>query len=485
MKHVLKVFPKQSEWDFRETGVRIVNGTEVLHVKARFACAHQDLDAHRGVFSLNGCNGCKPCGKCHNCMGRVPYFEDESGFVHVLSPNIEKCKKWTRAGARAAYTEIGETGQRGGPAQELLDLEKGCGIKYKPNDLMLDEYLADYIDFPSCLYVDWMHTWCSSGGVAQFHVNQYVLVLLETFKMTLGELDIFALKIKLPSCCPQLSKNFFTDRIVDRTWSHMKGFAADVLAAVHVLGMLTQILILPSGLLPEHAACFQHMQVIFTIYKQADIKHLAKARTACKVHRELFYKLYPSCSKPKLHYTHHINDNWEEFEVLMSCFGAEADHKHPKRIFNFAYNNSCSTATQYGLRELFAGVNDPNTFTRTYLGGYVHAGEMKAPLGAWGIGTICGSSSELVSPRGHVRKHDLLYWKEDGRVCVGIVQCFVEIELADTSHHFAGVVLQHRHDGEGVWVLAELAIVSTELLTCSAIPYFIEDGRVTPLYIHW
>ena len=80
---------------------------------------------------------------------------------------------------------------------------------------------------------------------------------------------------------------------------------------------------------------------------------------------------------------------------------------------------------------------------------------------------------------------DLLYWKVDGRVCVGIVQCFVELELADTSHHFAGIVLQHRHVGQGVWVPVDLTVVSAELLTCSAIPYFVENGRVTPLYINW
>ena len=101
-----------------------------------------------------------------------------------------------------------------------------------------------------------------------------------------------------------------------------------------------------------------------------------------------------------------------EFEVLMSCYGAEADHKHPKRIFHFAYNSSCSTATQYGLRELFVGVMSPDSFRQTHLGGHVHAGDIKATLGAWGIVTICGSSSELVCPRGHVRKSDLLNWKE-------------------------------------------------------------------------
>ena len=45
--------------NFRGTGVRIANCTQALHVKAMLACAHQDQDAHIGVFNLNGCKGCK------------------------------------------------------------------------------------------------------------------------------------------------------------------------------------------------------------------------------------------------------------------------------------------------------------------------------------------------------------------------------------------------------------------------------------------
>jgi hypothetical protein len=400
-----------------------------------------------------------------------------------LSPCLGKCKQWTRPEVTAALKLIAETAQNG-TKPALNELEQGTGFRYEEDGLMFDEFLADYINSPTCVYVDWMHCWCSSGGVGQHHVNQYVLAIQATFKMSLQELDVFAQQVILPSHCSKLTKTFFTDRIVDKSCAHLKGFAADVLSAVHVLGILTQVLVRPSGLLAENVVCFQKLQLIFAIYKRAAVEDIPKARAAVLDHHELYCTLYPDCKKPKVHQGGHVNDSWEEFQVLISCFGAEADHKHPKRIFNFAYNDSCSTALHYGLRELFAGIADPHTFEPTFLGGKVHASDVVAQLGAWGTVTICATSLELVCPRGRIRKNDLLHWKEDGIICIGIARGFIDVKHADSSHSFAAIMLQHRHVGEGAWVPLELAAIGSSVLESSAVPYIVEDGRVIPLYIH-
>ena len=74
-----------------ETGFVLRHGSEELEVLMRFAATPQDYLAHCEVFGLKGASSLSPCPLCDNVIGHREYFEDNSGYVHVLSPMLDRC----------------------------------------------------------------------------------------------------------------------------------------------------------------------------------------------------------------------------------------------------------------------------------------------------------------------------------------------------------------------------------------------------------
>jgi hypothetical protein len=91
---------------------------------------------------------------------------------------------------------------------------------------------------PYCQYVDWMHTWVSSGGLAQQECNGLVLSLCSHGGFSLEDIDELTSGVKLPLGVTKISKRFWSDRIVDRPMTHMKAFASEMLTAIVLLGFL-------------------------------------------------------------------------------------------------------------------------------------------------------------------------------------------------------------------------------------------------------
>ena len=88
---ILKYWFPESASHGWETGVTLRHpGCAPVLMKMRFGPMPQDADAFKHVFSLKGSSGQSPCPWCSNCMGRVPYFEDDSGFAHYHSPHFNK-----------------------------------------------------------------------------------------------------------------------------------------------------------------------------------------------------------------------------------------------------------------------------------------------------------------------------------------------------------------------------------------------------------
>ena len=85
-KAILVNLFRNDDFDFERSGILVRHGTEELVVRMKFTTCPQDFLAHCDVFGLKGANSLSPCPMCDNAVGRRAFFEDESGFVHVLSP---------------------------------------------------------------------------------------------------------------------------------------------------------------------------------------------------------------------------------------------------------------------------------------------------------------------------------------------------------------------------------------------------------------
>ena len=412
VSHFSKVFLEAffgdgDEWNMFHTGVRITNGSDSFLIRAKYAFNIQDERAHKYWFCVKGSSGSKPCGTCENCCGRTDMFEDDSGFVHVLSPLHEKLVRHTDASAKACFAAVDEAA-RTGTNKEFEDLQQGLGITWDPDGIMFCTRLSLYVTYPWCIYWDWMHNYVASGGIAQIVINQFVIAITVAMDITMSDLDDFARTVTLPHGIPRLHKHFFSDRTRIRG-SCVKGFAGEMLAAMEVLGLFVQTVLLETGLLERDIECFRVLHVILSIFKHSRKCDIPIAKSATQKFVLLFMELYGEYAIPKLHYIKHVIDNWEFWERLISCFSAESKHKEPKQIMQYAYNRCWKTALAMEIRRLFRCLRDPLTFAAIYLAGKVRRHDSgPLDLGAMGLYEIKASSRELVHYSDRFHNGDLL-----------------------------------------------------------------------------
>ena len=96
LKEILRtIFRPGDGWNMQETRVIFKHNAETLHVEMKFAGFVQDCLAHKYALNLKGQSGNFPCGECENCIGRCAYFEDDSGFAHLQSPEYHKFRERT------------------------------------------------------------------------------------------------------------------------------------------------------------------------------------------------------------------------------------------------------------------------------------------------------------------------------------------------------------------------------------------------------
>jgi hypothetical protein len=471
-------------WDLQTTGVRLRHGDDVAHVYGKYECSPQDERAQKFCFGLKGASGRNPCASCDNCMGRVPFFEDDSGFAHVLSPLARKFKPRTVESGQAVLEALALCAANESEA-ELKQLQEVVGIIYNPNGVLFDRDVVRHIAFPNCVYWDWMHDWCSSGGIGQYHLNEFVQLIAATLQMQMSDFDEFAKKVVLPRTTPRLPKTFFADRIVNGSGRHMRAFAAEVLTAVNVLAMFVQLILKPAGILTEHVKCFEAMQRLFALFKRGARDDIPLARQATEEHHSLFVQLYPDCGKPKLHYCLHVIDCWKRVGKLLSCFGAESHHRFSADVFSFCYKKPCSTALAFDIRRLFQAAADPDTFRVHVLAGSIAAwgDDAIVDLGEpWGRAAVSASSTEIVTTVGRFFCNDLVEWRSPPSRSIGFCKAFFRMSLAGTGTIHAAVIEQLTHSGGGLWTRSGLSIVNAALLDC-ALPSVEEDGFVRPVYV--
>ncbi len=213
--------------------------------------------------------------------------------------------------------------------------------------------MCPLIDYPNCIYYDWMHCWCASGGIGQCSPKQ----ICRRISQCIG-----TRKVRLPSNLQRLSRHWFRDIIVEADEQHARAFASEVLTATVIVGFIVQVVLKPAGLLLREIACFEAMQIVFAYFKRTLRTDIPAARRATLLHNSLFSELYPECQKPKLHYCIHVIDSWEYWGELLQCFGAEHKHKDSYATFRFCYNRGNKSALAYEVRRMFHAAEESSTF---------------------------------------------------------------------------------------------------------------------------
>ena len=258
-------------------------------------------------------------------------------------------------------------------SDEFALLEQQLGYKYAPHGLLASD-MAEVADLPRSIFMDWMHSLCSSGGVAQYEVNQFVrrvvgLVNNEERSNMFAQLDNFRLAVVWPKREPRFKTLKLEERIVNKPGSHARMFAAECLQVVMAMGLYSVVLLQPRGKLPREIECFLILGRILNILRSG-YRAVARVRLLEQLvlqHHDLFMQLYPECAKIKPHLLFHIVECIYIFQANISCFCTERKHKSSKRIATFAFNNWCLTMMRRDLGGLLAHATTPQAFQAYWL----------------------------------------------------------------------------------------------------------------------
>ena len=476
---LLAWFPDDSfSW---ETGVVLRHeGCPPVHLRLEFGPMPQDADAFKYVYSLKGSSGRSPCPWCSNCMGRLPYFEDLSGFCHIHSPVYSKFTHHTN---ETFFMMVDDLENFADDADELAEREIVYGLNYEPLNLIFNRQVRRHLRMPCSIYWDHMHCLTASGGIAQFLINQLCLRICAALVMLPADLDIFHRNILGMS---RVRKDFFRTRIVDNQTAHFRGFASDCLAAFSIIGLFILLVMPAGGVLDGEILCFWHMFRILKILQRARMADIPRLEWEILQHHLLFMQFFPLCLRPKLHYLYHVPECWREWQILLSCYGAEADHRLPCRTFRFAINDPSRTALAHHIQSLFAAVGQENTYREYFLIAPVRPCDERLTLGGRNC-RITGTSQKLQTTLAIFSKSDCLVWQHGGARHCGIALFFAEVSVAmDVGDRelYVCVVRLFRELADGWWHDCNIHQIVAATAIDWSVPYVVDGVRMMPLILN-
>lgn len=169
-------------------------------------------------------------------------------------------------------------------------------------------------------------------GAHAFAHGQAKLNNCKDIDMSLVKLDDFA-KLVLIGRGHCLPADFFATRVLLKKQPSIKAFADETLAAMQVLLVLCEFVLMPSGILPEHVRCLLfacELLEYFTIGDEVS-EYNDRMRVIAREHHVLFLVLYDvQYIKPKLHYLYHAikpqNMNTLAPERLHKAHKGHAEH---------------------------------------------------------------------------------------------------------------------------------------------------------------
>ena len=170
------------------------------------------------------------------------------------------------------------------------------------------------------------------------------------------------------------------------------------------------------------------MFTIIQILRRGDIRDIPRLKEEILQHHMLFIIHFPRCLKPKLHYIFHVPECWEKWQSLISCYGAESDHRDVTRIFRFAMSNPSSTAIYHAVHHLFDAAARDKTYEEVFLMQPVPCNK-EFPVGGQRR-TATAMSRQLQAGIGIFKVGDCLIWKNDGTRQCGKALFFLQFPRA-------------------------------------------------------
>ena len=351
LKHVLYVLFSPNGFNL-SVGMRLQDdANNDFYLRLEMGPFIQDLKAHQHTNDTKGCGGTKCCHKCKAVLNIDPeLIKDHPYWQHYSTASPDK---WDPHSPESYWEMVDTLKQAHGHVSKtrFALLQQAYGVHYNKEGLVWDKYLRRHYSPVTHAFEDPMHCLYTSGGVAQYEVNAFVLAIqaLEGIgSQTVKALDAFQQEIRWADH-KRLCKDFFQTRVQKDPTGHVKCFAVECMAAVTVLGLFCDMVLKPARLLPEHCRCMDLLCQITCLFQTGDklVPHTRTLRALVHDHHQLFIRVYGvQLAKPKLHCLNHIPDNIDRFARNLDCKPMEWKHSSVKRMSQGITNqergvNSC------------------------------------------------------------------------------------------------------------------------------------------------
>ena len=374
-------------WNFFEVAIPL---TDCFSLRLDFACWLADADEHYDISMAKGAQATKPCPCCKNVVGRMApaNVPTDKGFVHFTCGDYAKIKMWSPTELRQLFAYLGEEVAAGLSKTARRKLFQNAGFRWDPHNVLCSG-LSLRANLPDSIYWDWMHTLVSSGGVAQYEINQ-VIRRIRRLSPTADLDDSIESFLKRFVVFPkaqsgQILRNLnLKERIADKDTKHIRAFASEVLLLVVGLGLWCQIFLEPKNLMPEECRCLQLLGRILYILRSGPqaVRKIHLLQRLITSHHDLYMRLYPLAAKPKVHYLLHIPGCIYRFGVNLSCFVTERRHKFGKGIAARSFREFQDTILRRSLLETLRVFKEPDAFWPSKLSGKA------SPLGESQLATL-------------------------------------------------------------------------------------------------
>jgi hypothetical protein len=205
--------------------------------------------------------------------------------VHYTSSDMSRMVPWTNGEVRDALTHLSQQWdlfQEGRLSRIALNrIETRLGWNHCPDGLLTSD-MAARANLPDAVCYDWMHSICSSGGVAQYETQQLLRRIMDESEdpdATMQQMDAIAAKLVHPKRLPH--KNItLSERMSKKKYGHVRMFAAEVIQVVVFLGLYCQLVLEPKKILQEETQCFILLGRILYLLRAG--ASAVKKQTCCK-----------------------------------------------------------------------------------------------------------------------------------------------------------------------------------------------------------
>ena len=313
-------------------GIMLPGRDDKFAFKAVMGFFVMDEKAHKVMWSVKGASGAKCCFNCKNII-RCEASKVQ-GHAYLRHVSCHNPGEWDQHTAKS-FLEMADKLQLCAVMRpkELEREETTLGLKYDPLALPWNLEVREWCNPITCGYWDAYHVFLCSGGLAQFHLNAFILEL-EAHSVDAWTLDDFQKHIVWPkSLQHDFPKEFFNSRTVRSADAHIKAFAKETLCAVYVVVMFIKLILQKREppVMVEHCRCFLMLGEILSIFELGDraVQRVHKLRRVVSEHQELYKTLYgiKLGSKPRNHYAFHVVDQLSVFQMLAHTCAQERQHK--------------------------------------------------------------------------------------------------------------------------------------------------------------